>query len=508
MLSKLASLSAVAVALSTLVDPAAAFWRLPCQGRLAVARMDPIVNPGDVSAHIHAIHGGDSMLYFLFILFYIHNWLTVIYRFQPRNLFPRPFEVQVYFVRHQTGFIRLLDSGLVLYAQERNRTAGGAGWRYSSVSSPLSWSSSSSIESSSDLLFSYYLQRGENVKAFPRGFRMLAGDTNLRNFSLPVPDPPKSTWSEDDSTQFALGQKALGFNCLNYQGAAEGFLARHTLPDKKFMDQHCTNGLRLEIAFPSCWNGKDLDSKDHRSHVAYPNLVEDGTCPEGFKTRLVTLFYETIWEVADFKDDDGYFALANGDPTGCGYHADFIEGWEDDVLQEAIDTCTNDSGLVEDCKVFELQNLDKQLKCTMELPDILANDRFELSGDGLPGDVKISKGPAYVVPDDKEPPSYDEPSEPQKPEKPSGPPPLAFPALSSSSASSKTSSKEPAYTPPPAETPYTTTTYTSGNAVYEVAIMKETVTATLDADTPGQTFADVVDSRKRHVGRRPHRHGH
>lgn len=71
MLSKFASLSAAAVALSALVDPAAAFWRLPCQGRLAVARMDPIVNPGEVSPHIHAIHGGESTFAVLFFFVYM-----------------------------------------------------------------------------------------------------------------------------------------------------------------------------------------------------------------------------------------------------------------------------------------------------------------------------------------------------------------------------------------------------------------------------------------------------
>lgn len=34
--------------------------------------------------------------------------------------------------------------------------------------------------------------------------------------------------------------------------------------------------MRAETYFPACWNGKDLDSDDHKSHVSFnlpPSLV-------------------------------------------------------------------------------------------------------------------------------------------------------------------------------------------------------------------------------------------
>ena len=37
-----------------------AFWRLPCRGRSGLARLDPIVEPDEVSGHVHAVHGGGS----------------------------------------------------------------------------------------------------------------------------------------------------------------------------------------------------------------------------------------------------------------------------------------------------------------------------------------------------------------------------------------------------------------------------------------------------------------
>lgn len=149
---------------------------------------------------------------------------------------------------------------------------------------------------------------------------MIAGDSLRRNYTLgdvSQPDPAQSDWAAlGQTTQSDLEQRALGFNCLNYGKAAEGSLYRHFMPDKSYLDANCPNGLRLELAFPSCWNGQDVDSDDHKSHMAYPDLVQDGNCPEGFETRLVTLFYETIWATYNYIGVDGQFVISNGDPTG------------------------------------------------------------------------------------------------------------------------------------------------------------------------------------------------
>lgn len=156
-----------------------------------------------------------------------------------------------------------------------------------------------------------------NVTAFPEGFEMIAGDTNQRNFSYPVPDIPKSNWNQAPyNTQAFLRQAALGFNCLDYSKTAEGSLYRHFLPDKAYLDANCKDGVRFELMFPSCWNGVDKTSKDMKSHVAYPSQVMTGDCPKGFETRLVSLFYETIWNTNEFAGTAGQFVLANGDPTG------------------------------------------------------------------------------------------------------------------------------------------------------------------------------------------------
>jgi len=148
---------------------------------------------------------------------------------------------------------------------------------------------------------------------------MIAGDTFQRTFNLPIPDPPLSEWSSDpqQSNQAALSQKALGFNCLNYAITPEGSLYRHFMPDKSYLDANCLDGLRFELMFPSCWNeSAGPTSHDFKDHMAYPDLVKTGNCPEGFGTRVPSLFYETIYDTYSFVGKAGQFIIANGDPTG------------------------------------------------------------------------------------------------------------------------------------------------------------------------------------------------
>lgn len=89
-----------------------------------------------------------------------------------------------------------------------------------------------------------------NVTAFPDGLRMLTGN------------PFKRSYDGSEAAQ------AIGWNCL---GADVAETRIPTLPK-----YNCPNGLRGEIRFPSCWNGVDLDSADHSSHVAYPIGGESG----------------------------------------------------------------------------------------------------------------------------------------------------------------------------------------------------------------------------------------
>ncbi|KAK5069092.1 hypothetical protein LTR51_008833, partial [Lithohypha guttulata] len=192
----------------------------------------------------------------------------------------------------------------------------------------------------------YFMNREAGSQAsttFRQGFRMISGNSLRRSISIPIPDPPTSEWGPEDMSEEALRQKAIGFNCLG-SDPIEGSLQRHFLPNKTFIDDNCHGGLRLELMFPSCWDGVSLDSHDHRSHVAFPSLLHDGECPKGFTKRIPTLLYELAWQTQAFRHTSGTFVLANGDTSGLSYHGDFMTGWAPEKLRQAGDICTDMSG--------------------------------------------------------------------------------------------------------------------------------------------------------------------
>ncbi|KFY07766.1 hypothetical protein V492_06844 [Pseudogymnoascus sp. VKM F-4246] len=340
---------------------------------------------------------------------------------------------------------------------------------------------------------------------------MIAGDTNQRNFTAGESDP---------SSQKGLAQKALGFNCLNYEKAAEGSLYRHFMPDKAYLDANCKDGIRAELMFPSCWNGKDTTSKNRMDHVAYPSSVMDGSCPEGFPTRLPGLFYETIWNTAEFIGVDGEFVFSNGDPTGYGYHGDFIMGWEEDFLQSAVDKCTNPSGRIEDCPLFTLQDDATSQQCQLEkktggiLGSILAGENLVGPIPSLPGGVKLTPGPEYVV---KGAPAGDESSTVVVPTlshsagstiKPSE---TAAPGgifKENNAANNKVAAPEPPTTTAKptlslaANQKVSSTSYlTQGGSVVEVIVIEELTTVTDEPQTKTVTASGAAAKR------RAHRHG-
>jgi hypothetical protein len=119
-----------------------------------------------------------------------------------------------------------------------------------------------------------------------------------------------------------ISATAKSFACLDYEGPGH--------PEtQEFPNINCPNGLRAQVFFPSCWDGVNLDSPDHQSHVAYPiGHYDSGTCPEGFPVRLVSIFYEVVWHTEMFADmwygDKQPFVFSSGDPTGYGQHGDFV----------------------------------------------------------------------------------------------------------------------------------------------------------------------------------------
>jgi hypothetical protein len=223
----------------------------------------------------------------------------------------------------------------------------------------------------------YYLQRSDpkdpefsnGLLAFPEGLRMLAGNPYLRSYT--------------DVQE----QQAVSYVCLGVSGPET----------HEFPNQNCPSGLRSQIFFPSCWDGVNLDSPDHKSHMAYPSRYNSGECPPSHPKRFISLFYEVIWNTPDFADIwyDGHqpFVWSTGDTTGYGYHGDFVNGWDVPTLQKAVNECNADSGRVEDCHVFDFFTDNFAQGCK-----IPASIDEQVHGvlDALPGCNPIQNGPGMA----------------------------------------------------------------------------------------------------------------
>lgn len=72
-----------------------------------------------------------------------------------------------------------------------------------------------------------------------------------------------------------------------------------------FPTQVCGGGWRVSVHFPSCWDGKNLDSPDHKSHVAYPasgTFESGGPCPSTHPVRIPQVMYEVMFDTRQFNN--------------------------------------------------------------------------------------------------------------------------------------------------------------------------------------------------------------
>ncbi|KAI0407561.1 WSC domain-containing protein [Xylaria palmicola] len=316
-----------------------AFWRLPCASPVVVQRADPIMDPDIVSTHVHSVMGSNA---FNFTMTYEDTQVATCSTCKVTEDMSNYWVPHLYYHAENGSFIPAKQSGGALI---------------------------------------YYLQRSdpndptaeEGLIAFPKGFRMVAGTLSNRNFTD------------------TLEQRAVSFVCLGTEGPAT-----FDLPN-----QNCPGGLRTQLIMPSCWDGENLDSPDHKSHMAYPSGLDNGVCPDSHPKRFITLFYEVTWSVDDFKDmwygDGQPFVFSTGDSSGYGYHGDFLNGWDIPTLQKAINQCNAASGVIEECGAFTLRHDEDMTSCKV-LPRV--NETVTGVLPALPGCNAVHAGPEPVAQDD------------------------------------------------------------------------------------------------------------
>lgn len=154
-----------------------------------------------------------------------------------------------------------------------------------------------------DYLIVYYKSGVDNypaVRPFPPGLKLLAGyamATSPQSFS--------GTWSCGDT---------------------------HNL---KNFPTTCPTGSKLiaRLKAPSCWDGKNLDSLNHRDHIAYPVA---GACPSDHPVALPMLEFKVSYPV---NGSAMQLALASG--QGYTFHEDFINAWQDSAQATLVTRCIN-----------------------------------------------------------------------------------------------------------------------------------------------------------------------
>lgn len=152
----------------------------------------------------------------------------------------------------------------------------------------------------------YYRASNKNpaaIKTIPRGLRMIAGSAQAT--------APQSA---------EVAGWTCGGNPPNFSG---------TMPT-------CEPGgkLRNRIRFPECWNGRTLDSPDHKSHMSY---LVNGSCPSTHPVAIPRVDIEVHY--GSVPAGASRIRLASGSWTSL--HGDFWNAWDPATLQKLVTTCLN-----------------------------------------------------------------------------------------------------------------------------------------------------------------------
>jgi hypothetical protein len=142
----------------------------------------------------------------------------------------------------------------------------------------------------------YYVNRSrERIVAPPKGLVMIAGNADAKRRQ------PKGI---------------VSWSC----GAVGGRPRFHAIPA-------CTEDemLQLQVTFPNCWDGRRLDSADHKEHVKYASR---GLCPASHPLALPQLILIVLYPPVPLGAQ-----VASG---RFGAHADFMNGWEQTELERLV----------------------------------------------------------------------------------------------------------------------------------------------------------------------------
>lgn len=159
------------------------------------------------------------------------------------------------------------------------------------------------------------------IKPPPKGLRMIAGNAKATN---------------------ASESRAVKYVCINIARAdSNGMPWQKTIPN-------CGTDtyMQMVVEFPQCWDGKNLDSPNHKDHMAYTvNTNGNFSCPTSHPVLIPLISLNLNYKVA-FNGQLAKWRLASDNykfEANAGYsgHADYVEGWDRPTLEGMVKNCLN-----------------------------------------------------------------------------------------------------------------------------------------------------------------------
>ena len=143
---------------------------------------------------------------------------------------------------------------------------------------------------------------------------------------------------------------AAYFNCDGPSAVAGHY------PDIVAAAANCPVGNRLGavIMAPDCWDGKNLDSPDHRSHVAYASYGDWGYLKcDAAHPYVLPQFFMGVWYTVDGNlDRSGSWSPSTSTwhlssdempgmmmRPGSTFHSDWFGAWDDNILAQWSSNC-------------------------------------------------------------------------------------------------------------------------------------------------------------------------